>query len=170
MNRITPLLLTLVLLATPALADSSKKNLTDNEAKCQRFFDEVLSQGNIAVVDELVAANYVEHDPFPGYPADKNGLKQYVKMMRTAFPDLNTKVDFMMNDGDRVAAYLTVTGTHKGQFMGIEPSGKKFSVRCVDIVRIKDGKAVEHWGVFDSAALMQQLGGTPETMKASSGQ
>jgi len=169
MKRITPLILMFTLLAVPVFADSPKKDMNDHEKKCQRFYDEVINQGNLATVDELVADNFVEHDPFPGYPADKNGLKQWVKMMRTAFPDLNGKVDFMMTDGDRVAIYATMSGTQKGDFMGMPASGKKFSVHCVDIVSIKADKAVEHWGVFDGMAMMQQLGGQPGMMKAGMG-
>ncbi len=82
-------------------------------------------------------------------------------MMRTAFPDLKFEVDFMLSDGDMVAVYLTMSGTQKGEFMGMPASGKEFNSKTVDILRIVDGKAVEHWGVMDGMTMMHQLGVTP---------
>ncbi|HET6348050.1 MAG TPA: ester cyclase [Candidatus Krumholzibacteria bacterium] len=131
---------------------------SDNEALCQRFYNEVMDQGKLATIDELVAPNFVEHQPFPGIPTNRDGLTQFVTMMRTAFPDLKCTVNFMMQDGDKVAVYGTMSGTQNGEFMGVPASGKKFSVDCVDIVRIVNKQAVEHWGVMDSGVMMQQLG------------
>jgi len=163
MTRVLTIGLVIIALAAPAaLADSPANS---NEALLKRFYDEVAEKGNVAAVDELVARNFVEHEKFPGgLSPDREGLKDYFTMMHKAFPDLSCDVHFTMSDGDRVAAYATVSGTQKGEFMGMPPSGKKFSAHCVDIIRFADGKAVEHWGAFDAATMMQQLGAMPENM------
>lgn len=156
MLRFLPVGLVIVALAAPALAGSAANG---NEALLKRFYSEVAEKGNMAVVDELVAENFVEHEELPGAKApNREGLKGYFSMMRKAFPDLKCDIHFMMSDGDKVTAYATVSGTQKGEFMGMPPSGKKFSAHCVDIVRFADNKAVEHWGAFDSLSMMQQLG------------
>ena len=143
------------LVAGSAYADKTEQA---NIESCKRFYDQVANKGNMAVIDELVAADYVEHEAFPGLTTDRDGVKQFFTMMRKAFPDLKFEVEFYMADGDRVAAYLTMTGTHKGAFMEMPATGKTINVRTVDILRIKDGKAVEHWGVTDALAMMEQLG------------
>ena len=144
-------------LAGAAAAEASK----DNEALCKKFYDEVANKGNVDMIDELVAEDFVEHEVFPGLEPGREGVKQFFTMMRTAFPDLKFKVEFMMSDGDKVATYVTMSGTQKGEFMGTPASGKKFTTKMVDIVRIVDGKAVEHWGVTDGLMMMQQLGAMP---------
>ncbi len=143
------------LVAGSAFADKDEKA---NIEKCKRFYAEVANKGNLDVVDEIMAANFVEHEAFPGLSADRAGVKGFFAMMRKAFPDLNFTVDFYMADGDKVAAYLTMSGTHKGEFMGMAGTGKKINVRVIDIVRFENGKAVEHWGVSDAMAMMEQLG------------
>jgi len=148
-----------LLIAFGALsAQASEK---ENMEKMQRFYDEGVNKGKMAVMDELLAEDFVEHEMFPGLASGREGCKQFFSTMRTAFPDLKFDVDFMMADGDKVAAYLTISGTQKGEFMGTPATGKKFEIKCIDIVRIVDGKAVEHWGVSDGAAMMQQLGMAP---------
>lgn len=130
----------------------------DNTAHCKRFYAEI-NKGNLAIIDELVSDKFVEHEEFPGLASGKEGLRQFFTMMRAAFPDLTFDVDFYMADGDKVAAYLTLRGTHKGEFMGMKPTGNTMSVKTIDIIRLEGGKAVEHWGVSDTMSMMQQLGG-----------
>ncbi len=137
-----------------------------NKAKMRRFYDEVFNAGNIAVVDELVASDFVDHEEFPGLSGDRDGLKQFVTMMRTAFPDARMDVDDLIAEGDKVVARLTMSGTQRGDFAGIPASGKRFSVPTIDIIRFDDGKAVEHWGATDSAKMMEQLGAIPPSGSA----
>lgn len=132
-----------------------------NKKHCMRFYDEVVNKGDMSVFDELAADDFVEHEVFPGLPANKEGVRQFFTMMRTAFPDLQFKVNFMVAEGDKVAAYITMSGTHKGEFMGMAPTGKKFEINAVDIIQIADGKAVAHWGVTDVMKMMQDLGMMP---------
>ena len=132
-----------------------------NKANIRRFYDEVFNAGNIAVVDELVASNFVDHEEFPGLSGGRDGLKQFVTMMRTAFPDARMDVDDLIAEGDKVVARLTMSGTQRGEFAGIPASGKSMNVTTIDIIRFENGQAVEHWGVMDSAKMMEQLGAMP---------
>jgi predicted ester cyclase len=83
-------------------------------------------------------------------------------MYMAAFPDLHFEVDDLISSGDKVVSRITCTGTHSGEFMGMEPTGKNVSVQAIDIIRFGDDNlAHEHWGVFDALAMMQQLGAIP---------
>jgi predicted ester cyclase len=133
-----------------------------NTAAAKRFYDEVMGKGNLKVIDELVADNFVEHYvPDPKVPANKAGLVQTVTMLRTAFPDLQITVEDIIAKGDKVWIYTTTRGTNKGEFMGMKATGKKIDVKGLDIVRFVNGKAVEHWGLNDDYTMMMQLGMIP---------
>lgn len=151
------ILVPLVVLSTLASVSYADKSGASNIESCKRFYAEI-NKGNLAIFDELLAAGFVENEALPGFPSTKDGVKQFFTMMRNAFPDLTFDVKFYMADGDKVAAYATMSGTHKGEFMGMAGSGKKISVTLVDIIRFEKGKAVEHWGATDSMAMMEQLG------------
>jgi steroid delta-isomerase-like uncharacterized protein len=135
---------------------------TDPKATVRRFNDEVLSQGKLDAIDEIIADDYVEHQAFPGLTPDKEGLRAFVTMFRDAFPDLSVDTVAVVAEGDEVWGHCIMSGTHTGEFMGIPPSGKKFSAPSIDRVRLRDGKAVEHWGVSDDMGMMTQLGVIPE--------
>ena len=129
----------------------------------QRFYEEVLSGGNLGLVDELAAADMVDHEEgFPGQPSGAEGVKFFVNTIREAFPDVQVKVDVTLADGDLEAAHGVVTGTHQGDFMEVPATNKSVEFEVVDIIRVTDGRAVEHWGLTDTMGLMQQLGALPE--------
>ncbi|HMB68128.1 MAG TPA: ester cyclase [bacterium] len=151
------LTLALALFALPALAVAGPAE--DNEATMLRFYEEAVNQGDLEAFDEFMAESFVEHEELPGIPPTRDGVKQWFGLMRTAFPDLKFDVEFTMADGDRVAAYLTISGTQAAEFLGVPSQGRAFSVKTIDIVRFQDGKAVEHWGVTDTGVMMQQLTG-----------
>lgn len=131
----------------------------ENKALSRRFYDEVFSQGNLAAVDEIVAADCVDHNPpGPGFASGAEGIKQVVGMFRAAFPDLSVTVEDQIAEGDRVVNRLSAQGTHQGELMGIPPTGKSVSIGIVDIMRIQGGKVVERWGEADLMGMMQQLG------------
>jgi steroid delta-isomerase-like uncharacterized protein len=155
MSRALTLCAALIAVAGWAFAATPQE---ENKAKTQMFYDEVANKGNVAVADQLLAEDFLDHQPFPGMKPGREGTKQFFSMMRAAFPDLKFDVKFMMAEGDKVAAFLAMSGTQKGEFMGMPASGKHFVVNTVDIVRIVDGKAVEHWGVTDGMSMMEQLG------------
>jgi len=120
----------------------------------------------MAVMDELYAADFVVHGSAEG--EDIHGLKNVKQSMReylNAFPDLHYALDDMIVEGDKVVVRCTVTGTHKGEFMGIPPTNKKVKVQAIAIDRVVGGKIVEEWGMSDTLGLMQQLGVVPTPNK-----
>jgi len=129
-----------------------------NKALLRRFYDEVIGQGKLDLIDELISPDFIEHEEFPDLPPGREGVKQVFKMFLEGFPDLHFHVKDMVAEGDKVVARLTMHGTHKGPFMGMPPTGKEVFVQAIDILRFTDGKAVEHWGVTDQMSMMQQLG------------
>lgn len=146
----------LALLALPKLYSQSAAE--QNKALMEKFYDEAVNQGKTEVIDELLADSFVEHEAIPGAAQGKQAVKDYFVMFRQAFPDLKFTVNDMVSSGNKVWTLLTITGTHSGPFMGMPATGKKIDVKCVDIVRFENGQAVEHWGVTDTGAMMQQLG------------
>lgn len=123
-----------------------------------RIYNEVFNAGNMSVADQLIAADVKEHD-LPDSMQGIQNFKNWVSMMRKGFPDLKMTPDKLMADGDMGAAHVVMTGTHSGEFMGVPASGKKVRVGGIDMARFKDGKVIEHWGVFDIHSLMMQIHG-----------
>jgi steroid delta-isomerase-like uncharacterized protein len=137
----------------------------DSKALMRRFNEEV-NAGNLDVIDELLSEDFVEHEEFPGIEPTREGVKQFFAMLRSAFPDLRMEDHEMVAEGDLVFARSTMSGTHQGEFMSLPPTGKRMEVQVMDLVRLRDGKAVEHWGVTDAMTMMQQLGAMPEEAPA----
>jgi steroid delta-isomerase-like uncharacterized protein len=131
--------------------------MSENKAKFQLLYDEILNKGNLDAFEELCAPNFVKHaiPPSPDYGIE--GSKQSVLMLRKAFPDIKYTVEDMIEDGDKLVARWSAKGTHKGEFMGIPPTGKQVAFSGIEIIRVEDGKAVEEWEELDRAGLMQQL-------------
>jgi steroid delta-isomerase-like uncharacterized protein len=137
--------------------------MADGIELINRFYDDILGSGNLDAVDELAAEDIVDHEEgFPGQPSGREGVKFFVNAMREAFPDIKAKIGETLEQGDLAAGSATLTGTHKGEFMGVPPSDKSFEIESVDIIRVENGKVAEHWGVTDVMSLMQQIGAIPE--------
>jgi steroid delta-isomerase-like uncharacterized protein len=134
----------------------------ENKALVRRFVEEVQSEGNIEAVDELCSPEFVNHSAPPGVPSNCEGIKQVMDMFRQAFPDSYFTVEDMVAEGDKVATRKIFYGTHQGEFMGIPPTGRQVSIGLIDIVRVADGKVVEHWSMGDNLGMMQQLGVIPQ--------
>ncbi len=134
----------------------------DNKAIIRRLYDEIHSKGNWAAVDELVGTNFVDHNPpAPDFPSGPEGVKQTLGMFRSALPDMHVTVEDIIAEGDKVAARITMSGTHRGELMGVAPTGKQITLGLIDITRLADGKIVERWGEGDMLGMMQQLGVVP---------
>ena len=130
-----------------------------NKSVYRRFIEEVANRGNFAMADELLADNVVEYEQLPeGLPPNGEGIRQLFRMLRTAFPDFNITIEDLLNDGDKVIARVTLRGTHRGDLMGLRPTGRKVAYEAIDISRIVDGKMAEHWGIPDYLTLFRQLG------------
>ena len=141
----------------------------DIKAIAARIPLEAFNQGKLEVIDELIADDSVDHSPLPpGIPPGKEGLKLFVAALRGAFPDLKININFEVTEGDLVVHYGTTTGTMKGEFAGMPPSGKTATWDAIHITRVRDGKVVEHWAVQDQMGMLQQLGlmPTPEAVPA----
>jgi len=130
-----------------------------NKAIMRRIVEEAFNKGNLAVVDECTAADYVLHTT----PETKGpeGVKQFVTMIRKAFPDTHQTIEDMVAEGDMVAHRYTWTGTFKGEMMGIAPTGKKLTITMAGFTRFAGGKQVEGWAYGDMLAFYQQLGIKP---------
>ena len=138
------------------MVDSASKAQA-NAAMQRRLVEEAQAQGNLEVVDEILAPDFVDHTPFPGVPPGPQGVKQIFAMIRAGVPDHDAKVEHMIAEGDMVATYKTFTGTHEGELMGIAPTGRRVTIRVMDFVRYRDGQLSEHWNIVDVAGLMGQL-------------
>jgi steroid delta-isomerase-like uncharacterized protein len=133
--------------------------MSDPKTTMTRIYEEMFSQGNFDAIDDLLTDDFVEHEELPpGIPEGKDAPKALMTMMRDAFPDFNVTVEEMLQDGGKVITRARFSGTHRGDYMGIPPTGKTFDIPVIDIVEFRDGKAVAHWGVMDTAAMMEQLG------------
>lgn len=119
---------------------------------------ELIEKDNINGLDELCASNLIGHLPMFPDVATKDGFLGFAQMLFTAFPDLNHKVDFQVAENDFVTTYITVSGTHLGDFNGIPATGNKVMFADVVITRMENGKAVELWAQFDVLGLLGQLG------------
>jgi len=141
---------------------TDRKRASDtNKALLQRFYDEVVNGRNLDLIDELLADDFVEHEKFPGIPPTRDGVKQTFAMFYSAFPDIHFRVDDMVAEGAVVAARVTVTGTHEGEFMGVPATGRSVTVDVMDFVSYRESRGTAHWGVGDMVSLLQQLGVMP---------
>lgn len=133
----------------------------ENKALTLRLIEEVINQGKLSTIDELIAADAVDHSLPPGLPPGREGVKLFLGMIRTAFPDIHETVEDIIAEGDTVVTRTTWRGTHQGALLGIAPTGKQVSVSGIDISRVASGKFVEHWQSADDLGLLQQLGVIP---------
>jgi steroid delta-isomerase-like uncharacterized protein len=120
-----------------------------NKAVVRRVLEQAWSQGDMAVLDELIADQYVSHSAPPGSAPGREGVRQYVTLFRSAFPDLHASVDDVIAEGDLVVTRWTSSGTHQGELMGIPATGKRVTFSGITINRVSGGKVVEDWTNFD---------------------
>ena len=140
--------------------------ISENKTTARRFFD-VMNERNIAALDKILAAEFVDHSAMPGIASDRDGFKQFLAMVFAAFPDFHFTLEDLIAQRDEVAARFTARGTHKGEWMGIRPTGKQITVPGISIHRIAGGKITDNWVSMDMPGLMQQLGVIPASGHAS---
>ncbi len=144
--------------------EASQETGTDaerNKEVVRRFVEEVQNKKDAAAFDELNDPDFVNLSAPPGLPADREGGKMFLWSFFAAFPDCQFAIDDMIAEGDRVATKKTFRGTHTGEFAGVPASGNRVTLTYVDILRLRDGKIVEHWLSMDQLSFMQQLGALP---------
>jgi steroid delta-isomerase-like uncharacterized protein len=133
----------------------------ENKALVRRWFA-AFSSGDVAAVDDLFAANVVDHSPaVPNQAPGREGIKQIVTSFRAAYPDLAFTVEDQIADGDKVASRWIARGTNTGTFMGMPPTGKQVTIQGMLIVRVAGSEMVESWVNFDALGMLQQLGVVP---------
>jgi steroid delta-isomerase-like uncharacterized protein len=133
----------------------------ENKAMSRRSFEEAWNKGNLAVIDEVVAANYVGHDPAVPNLRGPAGMKQLIMMYRTAFPNIQFTIEDQAAEGDKVVTRWTARGSHQAELMGIAPTNKQATVTGIGIDRFVNGKIEESWSNWDTLGLLQQLGVVP---------
>lgn len=135
-----------------------QSELKRNKAVIRRFVEEVQNQKNFDVFDELNDPEFVNLSSPPGVPSDREGGKIYLSGFLNAFPDSRFTIDDMIAEGDRVVTKKTLVGTHTADLGEIPATGKRVTLQYVDIMRVRNGKIVEHWLSMDQLSFLQQLG------------
>jgi steroid delta-isomerase-like uncharacterized protein len=138
--------------------DQGEAMADDPRTVNRRFNEEVINDHRPEAIDELVSEDIVDHVPLPGQAPGREGVKQLMAMFGAAFPDMRIEIVTEVAEGERIAQVARLTGTHRGDFMGLPATGKQVSVLAADFGIVRDGRFVEHWGFIDQAGLMQQLG------------
>ena len=134
---------------------------TTNKTLVTEFIDALFTRGDLDAVDRYLAPGFVNHDPFPGFAPDREGLRQTAQVSRQAFPDWHAGQEAHIAEGDLVAERFTARGTHQGEIMGVPPTGRVVTLAGINIFRIHDGMVVERWGRTDDLGFLQQLGIVP---------
>jgi steroid delta-isomerase-like uncharacterized protein len=129
---------------------------TDAKALVSRYV-ELYNTGNVAIADEVIAADFVDHTP-PELEPGPESVKRMVADFRAAFPDAHGMIEQVIAEGDVVAFRFVLRGTHRGMFGGIPPTGRRMTLTGMDFVRIADGKFAELWSNQDTLGLLRQLG------------
>jgi steroid delta-isomerase-like uncharacterized protein len=131
--------------------------MSDANKALTRQFLQRISAGDLSAVEELISDDYVEHEQLPGLAPGKAGVRQLFELFHSAFDQARVEVDDMIAEGDKVFVLARMTGTQRGEFMGIAPTGNTIDVSICDYFRVEAGALTEHWGVMDAAGMMQQL-------------
>jgi steroid delta-isomerase-like uncharacterized protein len=148
------------------LKESPRMTPAENKAIVRTFVEQAQSQGRLSAIDEYLAADFVDHNAPAGLPTDREGVRMQFTGLLTAFPDLKAIIHDQIAEGEKVVTRKSLRGTHRGDFLGIAPTGKAVSLEVIDILRLVDGKIVEHWNVVDLLGLMVQLGVMPAAVEA----
>jgi steroid delta-isomerase-like uncharacterized protein len=130
----------------------------EQNLETQQRFGEAVNSGNLQELHDLMSPRVVDHDPAPDQLPGPAGFIRFFQELREAFPDLAITPECILADEDSVALAYTMTGTHRGFFLGAAPSGRRISARGVQIARFADGKIVERWGSSDQLGILEQVG------------
>ena len=133
----------------------------ENKALVRRWFAEI-DKGNEQIVDDLIAVDYIDHNPpLPDMAPGREGVKQANALLLAAFPDVRHTIEDQIAEGDKVVTRVTGRATFHGEILGIPPTGKLITIEGISIHRIAAGQFVEHWAVADNLSLYQRLGAIP---------
>ena len=137
-----------------------ESTLEANKEIARQLIERIFIRQEDSAIDELVAEDFTPHT-FGPMPKGREGLREGMKRAGAGVSDPTFEIHDLIAEGDRVAARMTTSARHTGTFMGIEPSGNRYTIDEIHIFRIRDGQLVEHWHAFDTMTLMRQLKGEP---------
>lgn len=129
-----------------------------NKTLVHDFIEALFSKGDLDAVDRYLAAHFVNHDPPFGATADREGMRTAGALMRAAFPDWRSEQHLVVGENDIVVEHFTASGTHRGEVMGVAPTGRTVALEGINIFRVVDGRIVERWGRLDDLGFLSQLG------------
>ena len=127
----------------------------------QNFIEKGLNQKDMSAFEAYFSPDLIDHALPPGLPSGLEGRKMFASALLAAFPDLHVHVEDLVTDGEKIVTRYSVHGTHKGELMGIPPTGKAVSIGGIAIDRFENGQSIEHWEFYDQMGMMQQLGVIP---------
>lgn len=132
--------------------------LARNKAAVQRFNHAFIAQGDMKAFEELMDPRFINRTALPGFPPGADGMvKMIVEILRAAFPDISVEIHDQIAEGDKVFTRKTLSGTHRGEFLGVPATGRRLSIQVFDLVRLENGRYVEHWGLNTVPLLAMQL-------------
>lgn len=131
------------------------------KAAAQNFIEKGLNQKDLSAFEAYFSPELTDHALPPGLPSGLEGRKMFGSALVAAFPDLHVEVEDLVTDGGKVVTRYSVHGTHKGELMGIPPTGRQVSIGGIAIDRFENGRSIEHWEYYDQMGMMQQLGVIP---------
>ena len=136
----------------------SQELLERNKAAVRRYNRDVIEGGSLTASAELMDAEFVNRSAPPGLPPGADGmLYVFNQLLRPALPDLRVEIHDQLAEGDRVTTRKTLRGTHRGPLMGVAATGRAVAIQVIDIVRLRDGRYLEHWGINDLASVLAAL-------------
>lgn len=143
---------------TASPSDPRPMHAEANKQVVRRFVDEYQTAANEQSFAELLHPEVVDRSRPPGIAEGAEGVRQQFEAFRAAFPDFHAVIHDQIAEGDKVVTRKVFHGTHRGELVGIPPTGREVQIEVIDIVRVEDGQIVEHWNVVDRLGLLQQLG------------
>lgn len=134
-------------------------NKHSNKTIARRVLEEIFPADDEEALAQTISADFVNHEAPPGTPPGLGSVTYFMHLLARAFSDQRWTIHRVLEEGDTVAIHCTHSGRHTGEFFGLPATGREFAYKQMHIIRVVDGKGVEHWAVRDDAALMRQLAG-----------
>ena len=146
--------------ASAARGPADDPTIEANKASARRVLEEIFPANDQASVREVLDGGFVNHEAPPGTPAGLGSVTMFMNLLAGAFSDQRWTIDHVIAEGDLVAIHSTHSGRHTGSYFGLPATGRPFAYKQMHIIKMKNGKGVEHWAVRDDAGLMRQLTST----------
>lgn len=137
--------------------DNKTNNKTDNKTVARRVLEEIFPANDVDALREAISDQFVNHEAPPGTPPGLGAITMFMHLLHQAFSDQRWEIHDVIAEGDKVVIRCTHSGVHTGDYFGVTPTGRSFAYKQMHIIRVVEGKGVEHWAVRDDASLMRQL-------------